>query len=81
MQNFIWHKLINKQKQFLTINVLRRWRSVGSHAKLKRIQYLYLYVASSSEISTLQGSPQKHMGIGTPLESGFGTYGLSVIRP
>jgi len=57
MQDVIWHK-----QQFLTILLMRRWWSVGSNAKLEHIQYLCLYVSSSSDLATLQGSPQKAHG-------------------
>ena len=56
MQDVIWHK-----HQFFTILLMRRWRSVVSNVKLEHIQYLYLYVSSSSDLDTLQGSPQKYM--------------------
>ena len=76
MQDVIWHK-----HQFLTILLMRRWWSVGSNAKLEHIQYLCLYVSSSSDLATLQGSPQKHMGTRTPLGRGNGSKAFLVNRP
>ena len=76
MQDVIWHK-----HQFLTILLIRRWRSVGSNTKLEHIQYLCLYVSFSSDLATLQGSPQKHMGTGTPLDRGNESKAFSVIWP
>jgi hypothetical protein len=74
-------KIINTQHQFLTIFPMRRWRSIGSNAKLEHIQYLCLYVSSSSDLATLQGSPHQHMSTGTPLGRGNGSKAFSVIRP
>ena len=81
MQDLIWHKIIITQHQFLTILLMRRWRSVCSNAKLEHIQYLCLYVSSSSDLATLQGSPQKHMDTGIPLGRGNGSKAFPVIRP
>ena len=40
-----------------------------------------LYVSSSSDLATLQGSPQKHMDIETPLGRGNGSKAFLIIRP
>jgi hypothetical protein len=40
-----------------------------------------LYMSSSSDLATLQGSPQKNMDTGTPLGRGIGSKAFPVIWP